>query len=209
MSESAEVPPPQEPAEASPREPLIARKTARVLPVDGEGRVLLLHGWDPRRPEHPFWFTVGGAAENGESLGAAAVRELYEETRISVDPECLGEPIAHNTVEFSWGGHHIAQEQTFYAVAVGSAEVSLEGLDQWERATTDKYGWLSAEDLEADEIPAHPDIPDLIRTAAASVRGRPDSPCDHGRELHLASGNRVGRAAGSNGTRPSRRGGHG
>jgi 8-oxo-dGTP pyrophosphatase MutT (NUDIX family) len=150
------------------------RQTARVLPVDGEGRVLLLHGWDPHRPEHPFWFTVGGAVEegDGESMRDAAARELYEETRISVDPERLGEPIAQNTIEFSWGGHHIAQDQTFYAVAVGSAEVSLEGLDQWERATTDKYGWLSAEDLEANEIPAHPDIPDLIRTAAASVRVR-------------------------------------
>jgi len=48
--------------------------------------------------------------------------------------------------------------------------VSLEGLDQWERATTDKYGWLTAEDLEAGERPAHPDIPDLIRAAVASVR---------------------------------------
>ena len=48
--------------------------------------------------------------------------------------------------------------------------MSLEGLDQWERATTDKYGWLTADDLEADERPAHPDIPDLMRAAAASVR---------------------------------------
>ena len=169
--------PPDPPAPGGthpPRPPLgpLRRRTARVLAVDGEGRVLLLHGWDPHRPQHPFWFTVGGAAENGESLRDAAARELYEETRISVDPERLGEPIAQNAIEFSWGGHHIAQDQTFYAVAVGSAEVSLEGLDQWERATTDKYGWLSAEDLEADQVPAHPDLPDLIRTAVASVRVR-------------------------------------
>ena len=48
--------------------------------------------------------------------------------------------------------------------------MSLEGLDQWERATTDKYGWLTAEDLETDERPADLGIPDLIRAAAASVR---------------------------------------
>ena len=52
------------------------RQTARVLPVDPEGRVLLLHGWDPRRPEAPFWFTIGGGAEPGESLPEAAAREL-------------------------------------------------------------------------------------------------------------------------------------
>jgi len=156
--------------EAPRNQPLIRRSTARVLPVDLEGRVLLLHGWDPHHRDQPFWFTIGGAADPGESLREAGARELYEETRISVEPERLGQPIAQNSVEFSWGGHRIAQEQTFYAVAVGSAAVSLEGLDQWERATTDKYGWLSAEDFDDGERPAHPDIPDLIRVAAASVR---------------------------------------
>ena len=99
----------------------------------------------------------------------AGARELYEETRISVEPERLGEPIVQNSIEFSWAGHRIAQEQTFYAVAVGSVTVSLEGLDHWERATTDKYGWLTAEDLETDERPADVGIPDIIRAAVASV----------------------------------------
>jgi len=129
----------------------LRRATARVLPVDDEGRVLLLHGWDPHHPERPFWFTIGGAADPEESLRDAGARELYEETRIAVEPERLGEPIAENSIEFSWGGHRIAQ-------------------DQWERATTDKYGWLTAEDLEDGEPSAHPDIPDLIRAAVASVR---------------------------------------
>ena len=146
------------------------RQTARVLPVDAEGRVLLLHGWDPHHPDRPYWFTIGGAAEKGESMRAAAVRELYEETRISADPAQLGEPIAQNTIEFSWAGHHIVQDQVFYAVLLESAEVSLDGLDLWERATTDKYGWLTAEDLEADGHPADSGIPDLIRAAVASVR---------------------------------------
>jgi 8-oxo-dGTP pyrophosphatase MutT (NUDIX family) len=161
------VPPPDE----APGQAHIRRRTARVLPVDPEGRVLLLHGWDPHHPERPFWFTIGGAAEEGESLRDAAARELYEETRISVDPAQLGEPIAEQTIEFSWGGHQILQDQVFYAVLVTSPEVSLEGLDQWEQATTDKYGWLAATDLEGDERPAHPDIPDLIRAAVARVRG--------------------------------------
>ena len=148
------------------------RQTARVLPVDAEGRVLLLHGWDPRHPDRPYWFTIGGAAEAGESLRDAGARELREETGIVVDPARLGEPIARNRVEFSWAGYQIRQEQTFYAVLVESADVTLDGMDSWERATTDKYGWLSPDDLGPDDPPADPEIPDLIRAAAASVRGR-------------------------------------
>jgi 8-oxo-dGTP pyrophosphatase MutT (NUDIX family) len=173
VTETGKVPPPAEtPQRDTPSGAIIRRQTARVLPVDDEGRVLLLHGWDPHHPDKPFWFTVGGAAEGSESLRDAAARELYEETRISVEPERLGEPIAQNAIEFSWGGHRVAQQQTFYAVAVGSAPVSLDGLDEWEKATTDRYGWLSAEDLEADETPGHPEIPGLIRAAVASVRSR-------------------------------------
>jgi len=148
------------------------RHTARVLPVNPEGRVLMLHGWDPRHPDRPFWFTIGGAAEAGESLREAGARELREETGIVVDPEALGEPIARNTVEFSWNGYDIVQGQTFYAVLLESADVSLDGLDEWERATTDSWGWLSADDLGPDKPPADPSLPGLIRAAAASVRGR-------------------------------------
>ena len=134
--------------------------------------MLLLHGWDPVRRDDPFWFTIGGAAEASESLRDAGARELREETGIVVDPARLGEPIARNTVEFSWAGYQITQEQTFYAVLVESADVTLDGMDSWERATTDKYGWLSPDDLGPDDPPADPEIPDLIRAAAASVRGR-------------------------------------
>jgi 8-oxo-dGTP pyrophosphatase MutT (NUDIX family) len=126
------------------------RHTARVLPVDADGRVLLLHGWDPRHPDRPFWFTIGGGAEAGESLRDAGARELREETGIVVDPACLGEPIAQNMVEFSWAGYEITQDQTLYA-------------------------WLSADDLGPDMPPADPSLPGLIRAAAVSVRDRRSS----------------------------------
>ena len=55
---------------------------------------------------------------------------------------------------------------------IEAVEVTLDGLDPLEQASTDKYAWLSAEDFGPDERPADPDIPDLIRAAAAAVRGR-------------------------------------
>ena len=148
------------------------RQTARVLPVNAEGRVLLLHGWDPNHPESPFWFTIGGGAEGRESLPEAGARELREETGIVVDPAALGEPIGHNKVDFHFAQYHIVQDQTFYAIAVDAAEISFDGLDQLERASTDKAAWLTAEDFGPAERPADPDLPDLMRAAVASVRAR-------------------------------------
>jgi 8-oxo-dGTP pyrophosphatase MutT (NUDIX family) len=150
----------------------IRRNTARVLPVDREGRVLLLHGWDPLRPDDPFWFTIGGAAEPGESLPVAAARELREEVGIAVDPDRLGEPIEAAAITFSWSGVRFEQDQTFFAVAVdGATEVSFAAQDALELATIDKHGWLRPEDLEdGAERPADPEIPRLMRAAIAAVR---------------------------------------
>jgi 8-oxo-dGTP pyrophosphatase MutT (NUDIX family) len=150
----------------------IRRNTARVLPVDGEGRVLLLHGWDPLRPDDPFWFTIGGAAEPGESLSEAAVRELREEAGIVVDLDRLGEPIEASAITFSFGGVRFEQDQTFFAVAIDDTEVSFAGQDPIERATIDKHGWLYPGELEdGAERPADPEIPRLMRAAAAATRG--------------------------------------
>jgi 8-oxo-dGTP pyrophosphatase MutT (NUDIX family) len=151
----------------------LRRNTARVLPVDREGRVLLLHGWDPLRPRDPFWFTIGGAVERGETLAEAAVRELREEAGIVVEPAALGEPFATEPIEFWWAGMHFDQDQTFYAFALGDAEVSFAGQEALERATIDKHGWLRPEELDGGaERPADPQLPRLMRLAVAAVLGQ-------------------------------------
>lgn len=138
--------------------------------------MLLLHGWDPHRPGDPFWFTIGGGADYGETLPEAAARELAEETGIVVDPAILGAPVEASYTEFTWSGIHFMQDQTFFAVAVpAGATVSFEHQEMMERATTDKHGWLFPSDLEGSlELgrPADPDLPRVMRLAVAAVLGR-------------------------------------
>lgn len=56
------------------------RRAARLLLVDeARSLVLLVHGFDPRHPEHRYWFTVGGGIDDGEDPEAAVVREAREE----------------------------------------------------------------------------------------------------------------------------------
>ena len=135
--------------------------------------MLLLHGWDPLRPRDPFWFTIGGAVEHGETLPEAAVRELREEAGIVVDPATLGEPIATAPIDFWWAGMHFDQDQTFYTIAVRDAEVSFAGQEALERATIDEHGWLRPEELDGGaERPADPQLPHLMRLAVAAVLGQ-------------------------------------
>jgi 8-oxo-dGTP pyrophosphatase MutT (NUDIX family) len=142
--------------------------------VNPEGRVLLLHGWDPMRPADPFWFTIGGAVEAGETLAEAAVRELREEVGITLEPAALGEPVETSYAEFTWAGARFEQDQTFYAVLIGEVEVTFAGQEALEQATTDKHGWLLPEDLESGQTsrPADPEIPRLMRLAVAAVQQR-------------------------------------
>ena len=147
------------------------RNTARVLPVDPEGRALLLRGWDPLRPRDRYWFTVGGATERGESLLAAAVRETREEVGITVDEASLGSQIESSTIEWTMLGIRVVQDLAYYAVPVRDVKVNLAGMGWIERATVNRHAWLTPEELEADPIRcSDPRLPDMLRLAIAAVR---------------------------------------
>ncbi|MEV4015516.1 NUDIX domain-containing protein [Nonomuraea angiospora] len=130
----------------------LRRFTARALPIDDQDRVLLLHGFDPARPDEPFWFTIGGAAEEGETLPEAAVRELFEEVGIRANADELSGPYGNSVIEFNWSEYAVTQDQTFFAIRVGAdAVVSFDHMEQIEKDTTTAYRWWSAEELESTE----------------------------------------------------------
>lgn len=147
------------------------RTVARVLPVSTRGTVLLLLGCDPAVPEVRYWFTVGGAADPGESLAQAGVRELREETGIRVEPDLLGEPFGTFEVEFSWNGRSYVNESTLFAVGVEEAPISFEGLDLLESQSIFDARWWTPEDLETDGRAVDPRLIDQMRAAIAHVRG--------------------------------------
>ncbi|MFI6906854.1 NUDIX hydrolase [Nonomuraea sp. NPDC050394] len=142
----------------------LRRFTGRVLPINDEGRVLLLHGFDPAVPERPFWFTIGGAAEHDETLLEAAVRELYEEAGITAPAGEFTGPLATGTISFNWAEYAITQDQTFFAVRVTGAEVSFDHMEDIEKDTTLGHRWWSVEELEATDEAFFPaDLPAILR----------------------------------------------
>ncbi|HEY7274716.1 MAG TPA: NUDIX domain-containing protein [Trebonia sp.] len=150
----------------------IKRDTARVLPIDREGRVLLQLGRELHRRSDRFWITIGGGAERGETLAEAGAREMREEAGIDIDPADLGEPIGTTVVDYAlFALLPVTQRQTYFAIAVDDAAVSFEHQPLIERLTIERHEWLTADELEArPERIVDAELPRLIRVAVAAVR---------------------------------------
>lgn len=125
----------------------LVRQAVRVLPISPTGQVLLLQCVRPGAGDAPFWVTIGGGLESGEDEREAAVRELWEETGIRVDPQDLRGPLASEFVEFAWALFDIEQHQTYYVVDVENTAVTFAHLEEVEVATTLGYRWWSLADL--------------------------------------------------------------
>jgi len=109
-----------------------------VLALDPAGRVLLV-----RHSYTEGWWLPGGAIERGESAPAAAGRELWEETGLTVtadEPQLLG--FYANFTPTSWD--HVA----CYVVRQWQGEA---GPDRLEIVET---GWFSAKALPPGTRPA-------------------------------------------------------
>ena len=89
-----------------------------MLLIDAQERLLLLHGFDPARPEQGYWFTIGGGLDPGETPAQAAARELAEETGLMLAPERMGDPIWHDVTTFPFDGRWYRQEQDFFVVRI-------------------------------------------------------------------------------------------
>ena len=74
---------------------------ARIASIDGENRVMLV-----RHSYAPGWILPGGGVERGETVYAAAVRELREETGIVAEEEPKLHGFYSNHEKFP--GDHIA-----------------------------------------------------------------------------------------------------
>jgi 8-oxo-dGTP pyrophosphatase MutT (NUDIX family) len=133
--------------------------------MDSAGRLLLFHGFDPARPRHGYWFTVGGGLDEGETPAQGAARELFEETGLRVDPDRLGDPVWQEITEFPFDGAWYRQQQEFFVLRVPAWEVDTTGFNEIERACVDGHRWWSVPELESTGERYYPsDLPTLLRT---------------------------------------------
>ncbi|WP_174280613.1 NUDIX hydrolase [Sphingomonas bacterium] len=142
------------------------RPAARILLVDGAGRVLLFRFDAPDRP--PFWCTPGGALDRGETYAEAARRELREEVGLNRDP---GPEIARRTVEFlTIEGVEVTADERWFRVDVVEPSVDTAGHTALERRVMTRWRWFDADELATWPERVYPD--DLAAMLAATTRSR-------------------------------------
>jgi 8-oxo-dGTP pyrophosphatase MutT (NUDIX family) len=158
------------PEPSLPAEP-IARPAARVLLVNAEDRVLLFRGGDPARPQDPpYWFTVGGGLDPGETPVEGAVRETREETGLVRTAADLVGPVWHEVVEFPFDGVTYRQSQDFFVSRVEHWDVDTSAFNEVEVRSIDRYRWWSAEEIEAADEVCYPlGLADLLRRVVREV----------------------------------------
>ena len=139
------------------------RLTARVMLFDPEGRILLLKGRLPSAPDKPgWWFTVGGGIEPGESLRAAALREIVEETGFA-EVELGATLFETDQVLHDRKSRPVRHRATFLFARCAGGEPSRAGWQALEREFVDDIRWWTIGDLAASSEPVYP--PDLALRA--------------------------------------------
>ncbi len=117
--------------------------------ADPEERVLLFSAGEPDGER--WWFTPGGGVHRGETVQAAAVRELHEETGFACTPADLG-PVVATSVGLWLAGESrklFLGAHSFFFLRVPHAKLNTDGQEDLERSMITGHRWWSVADLRA------------------------------------------------------------
>lgn len=121
------------------------RRVARVVLLDPDDRILLLHGHEPDNPDDDWWFTPGGGLEGTETHGEAALRELVEETGIT-DVE-LGPVLWRRRCAFPFAGRRWEQDEWYFLARTTQTETEATALTELERRSVAGARWWTCREL--------------------------------------------------------------
>jgi 8-oxo-dGTP pyrophosphatase MutT (NUDIX family) len=151
------------------------RPTARLLVVDPDQRVLLFSSVDSAG--RAWWFTPGGGVHRGETVTAAAVRELSEETGFACTEAELGPVVA--TSSALWRGELdvtlFLGAHSFFFLRVPHPVIDTDGQEEFERSLISGHRWWTLDELRetTDDVLPHTLVDLLARLVGGDIPSHP------------------------------------
>lgn len=139
---------------------VVRRAAARVLCVDPDDRILLMH-WRHAASGAQLWEPPGGGIEPGETPGEAVLREWREETGLAA-PTLMGEPtlVARDVL---WGDARFVGDEVFFLGRYGAGPLDLvTDFTADEQAAYLDQEWIHWSDLGAGQWRGDLVDPDLL-----------------------------------------------
>lgn len=136
------------------------RPAARVVCLDLEGSVLLMH-WRDHVSGQDLWEPPGGGLHPGDEPIDAARRELSEETGLPGD--VVTDRYVDVARDFTWLGIRYVKTEPFFLARLRSVSpvCTDQSLTLEERQTYLGYGWFAVDELPDSVEP--PELAEVIR----------------------------------------------
>lgn len=145
------------------------RTAGRMFLIDPMDRVLLIHDRKDLDSDLSHWIAPGGGTEAAETPAEAAMREVYEETGLTVEIPPDASPMYVERVEFRFAGNHYDQTNHYFLVRVPAGlSVRAASPTEFEQVVALGHRWWTLAELEASEVIREPvAMVELIRQAVA------------------------------------------
>ncbi|MFJ3905871.1 NUDIX hydrolase [Streptomyces sp. NPDC090025] len=157
-----------------------SRRVARVVLLDPDDRILLIHGFEPDDPAQTWWFTPGGGLEGDETREQAALRELAEETGIT--DVRLGPLLWRRFCSFPFAGRRWDQDEWYYLARTTQTATAPSALTELEARSVAGLRWWTSAELSAARETVYPNrLAELLHTLLDE--GPPSTPLDLAPEI--------------------------